>query len=165
MIFSGAKITPPAAWLAGRWVIVNPSLVPANTPRVVMPAACLSAAPVTPTPPMRNASVNSGISTVAYGSLQARRAVSAHVLRIPSPSGLGTVSPALVSPPWNPPFRGAPFYSGNPPRGETHPGDTARLSSCCSVAALHIRLSSGTPTIIGARNQVCCLGGRHHAAA
>ena len=76
-----------------------------------MPGACLSAAPVTPTPLMRNASVNSGISTVAYGSLQARRAVSSHVLRIPSPSELGTVSPALVSPPWNPPFRGAPFQA------------------------------------------------------
>jgi len=83
-------------------------------------------------------------STVAYGSIQARRAVSAHVLRIPSPSELGTVSPALVSPPWNPHIRGAPFPSGNPPGGETHPacadapaplkrGDTARLSSCFST--------------------------------
>lgn len=32
------------------------------------------------------------------------------------------VSPALVSPPWNPPFRGAPFQKGIPPGGETHPG-------------------------------------------
>jgi hypothetical protein len=74
---------------------------------------------------MRNASVNSGISTVAYGSLQSRRAVLAHA-----------VSPALVFPPRAPPFRGAPFQSGNPPGGKTHPGDTARLSSCYSDAAL-----------------------------
>ena len=93
-----AKTTPGAPWLAMSRGYCDPGRFP-NTPALSCPLLAYGSTGHA-NAPMRNASVNSGISTVAYGSLQARRAVSSHA-----------VSPALVSPPWNPPFRGAPFQA------------------------------------------------------
>ena len=74
------------------------------------------------------------------------------------------VSPALVFPPWNPPFRGAPFQKGNPPGGKTHPGGHSTALFCLSVATLHSERIPDLPKT-AVPEHAHCLGGRHHSAA